>query len=177
MTNGSATIAGINSGSSNIERITSMLSEMPDTKSFILSIIVLNIIFLVLSYGCVCLIGILYNKWHAKSTVKSILLGSKYRIITFLICVISDIVFVIHEPLYVGSGLRGAIMAVDIVITLLVCIGILTDDPENQDSLIYAVYWSKGKPNTELRFNIYIKGKPIFKAKKQRNKNQEDILK
>ena len=165
MANGSEIIAGINS----------MLSEMPDVKSFILLIIILNIIFLAFSYGCVCLMGILYNKWHAKYTVKPILLGSKYRIITFLICVISDIVFVIHEPLYVGSGLRGAVMAVNIVITLIVCMGILTDDPESHDSLIYAVYWSKGKPSTELCFNIYIKGKPIFNAKKQRNKNQKDI--
>lgn len=93
------------------------------------------------------------------------MLGSKYRLIAFLICIVLSIVCLIFNSFSILYAAVGSLLGICIVEIVLVGLNLFTGDPPD-DTKFYTVYWAKGCPSTELRFNIYINGKPVFKKKK-----------
>lgn len=133
--------------------IADMLAKISETKSFI----ILSIMFILsLSYIYICLIGTLYNKDHRKS-----ILGSKYRLTAFSICIVLSIVCLIFRSFSILSAAVGSLLGICIVDIILVGLNLFTGDSQ-EEPYIYTEYWAKGCPFEKRKSD----GKPVFKKKK-----------
>lgn len=119
--------------------IADMLVKISETKSFI----IFGIIFiLLLSYVYICLIGTLYNKDHRKS-----ILGSKYRLTAFSICIVLSIVCLIFRSFSILSAAVGSLLGICIVDIVLVGLNLFRDYKEDDN------HWVNGCPFEKRRHN------------------------
>lgn len=119
--------------------IADMLAKISETKSFI----ILSIIFiLLLSYVYICLIGTLYNKDHRKS-----ILGRKYRLLSFTLCIVLSIVCLIFRSFSILSAAVGSLLGICIVDIVIVGLNLFRDYKEDDN------HWVNGCPFEKRRHN------------------------
>lgn len=80
------------------------------------SLIICNIIFILISFIFICLLGVLYNRDIIACNTRQPLLGWKYRIISLGICILGCIIGILMTPNDIVSGCRGAMIAFCIIV-------------------------------------------------------------